>query len=28
LYTLISCAVLIAIFATLAVRKYTRTTSR
>ena len=28
LYTLISCAVLIAIFATLAVRRYTRTTSR
>ncbi|MGI9137301.1 MAG: ABC transporter permease [Candidatus Nanopelagicales bacterium] len=28
LYTLLSCAVLIAIFATLAVRKYTRTTSR
>ena len=28
LYTLISCALLIAIFATLAVRKYTRTTSR
>ena len=28
LYTLISCAVLIAIFATLSVRKYTRTTSR
>jgi ABC transporter DrrB family efflux protein len=28
LYTLISCAVLIAIFATLAVHKYTRTTSR
>ena len=28
LYTLISCAVLIAIFATLAVRKYARTTSR
>jgi ABC transporter DrrB family efflux protein len=28
LYTLLSCAILIAIFATLAVRKYTRTTSR
>ena len=28
LYTLISCSVLIAIFATLAVRRYTRTTSR
>jgi len=28
LYTLLSCAILIAIFATLAVRRYTRTTSR